>query len=329
MLKGAKLKLGSLFDGSGGFPLGGILSGIKPIWASEIEPFPIRVTEENLPDMKHLGDISGLKGSEIEPVDIITFGSPCQDMSVAKGNREGLEGSRSKLFFEAIRIIKEMRLATDGRYPKFIVWENVPGAFSSNRGDDFRSVLEEICRVKDETVSIPSVDKWLPAGSIMGEDYSLAWRTLDAQYWGVPQRRKRIFLVADFDGTRAEKILFESEGVSGYSAESFRAWQRATRCVEKSVGETVAICLNDQGGSQMAVTVDKTATLRAQMHGHSPKVMMFENHRQDARYTGPLDVSTTVVAKYGTGGQSTVCRGTDDPEKRGGYRRWERRSIRP
>ena len=253
------LTLGSLFDGSGGFPLGGILSGIKPIWASEIEPFPIRVTEENLPDMKHLGDISGLKGSEIEPVDIITFGSPCQDMSVA-GGRDGLGGERSKLFFEAIRIIKEMRLATDGQKPRWIVWENVTGAFSSNRGNDFRCVLEEICKVKDEAVSIPSVDKWTNAGEVLGESYSIAWRTLDAQFWGVPQRRKRIFLVADFDGASAGKVLFESEGVSGYSAESFRAWQRAARCVEKGAGETSTICLNDQGDSQMAVTVFEPKT---------------------------------------------------------------------
>ena len=126
---GKQLTLGSLFDGSGGFPLAGILAGIRPIWSSEIEPFPIRVTEKRLPFMKHYGDIGSLNGAEIEPVDIITFGSPCQDMSIA-GKREGLEGSRSSLFYEAIRIVKEMREATDGRYPKYIVWENVTGAFS-------------------------------------------------------------------------------------------------------------------------------------------------------------------------------------------------------
>ena len=135
------LTLGSLFDGSGGFPLGGLISGIAPVWASEIEPFPIRVTTKRLPFMKHYGDISQMDGGKIEPVDIITFGSPCTDMSVA-GRRAGLEGQQSVLFYQAIRIIKEMRCATNGKYPKYIVWENVPGAFSSNGGEDFKAVLE-------------------------------------------------------------------------------------------------------------------------------------------------------------------------------------------
>ena len=130
------LTLGSLFDGSGGFPLGGIIAGIEPKWASEIEPFPIRVTTKRLPQVKHYGDVSQMDGAKIEPVDIITFGSPCQDMSIA-GKREGLGGSRSSLFYEAIRIVREMRRATNGEYPKYIVWENVTGAFSSNRGADF------------------------------------------------------------------------------------------------------------------------------------------------------------------------------------------------
>ena len=149
MGKNCGLTLGSLFDGSGGFPLGGLLCGITPKWASEVEPFAIRVTTKRLPQVKHLGDINRIHGSSIEPVDIITFGSPCQDMSIA-GKRAGLDGSRSNLFYEAIRIIKEMRCATDGKYPRFIVWENVPGAFSSNKGEDFRAVLEEVCSVKGE-----------------------------------------------------------------------------------------------------------------------------------------------------------------------------------
>lgn len=137
----SELTLGSLFDGSGGFPLGGILNGITPLWASEIEPFPICVTSKRIPLMKHYGDISTLNGANMIPVDIITFGSPCQDMSIA-GKRQGLNGSRSNLFYEAIRIVKEMRLKTNGEYPKYIVWENVTGAFSSNKGEDFRRVLE-------------------------------------------------------------------------------------------------------------------------------------------------------------------------------------------
>ena len=142
------ITLGSLFDGAGGFPYAGTLAGITPIWASEIEPFPIRVTTKRFPKMKHLGNIAEVSGAEIEPVDIITFGSPCQDLSVA-GNRAGLAGERSGLFREAIRIIREMREKTNGSKPKYIVWENVPGAFSSNDGDDFRTVLEEIARIKD------------------------------------------------------------------------------------------------------------------------------------------------------------------------------------
>ena len=155
----SNLTLGSLFDGSGGFPLGGMLAGVTPVWASEVEPFPIRVTTKRLPFMKHYGDISQMDGGEIEPVDIITFGSPCQDMSVA-GKRDGLDGSRSSLFYEPIRIVKEMRCKTNGEKPRFIVWENVPGAFSSNKGEDFRCVLESICRVKDEDLSVPRNGKW-------------------------------------------------------------------------------------------------------------------------------------------------------------------------
>ena len=187
------LTLGSLFDGSGGFPLGGLISGITPVWASEIEPFPIRVTTKRLPTMRHYGDVSALDGAELEPVDIITFGSPCQDMSVA-GKRAGLDGSRSNLFYEAVRIAKEMRAATNGQYPTWLVWENVPGAFSSNGGEDFKAVLDEIRRIKDPEADTPRPAKWSGAGCVLADDYSVAWRVLDAQYWGVPQRRKRIYL---------------------------------------------------------------------------------------------------------------------------------------
>ena len=218
------LTLGSLFDGSGGFPLGGLISGITPLWASEIEPFPIRVTTKRLPFMKHYGDVSALNGADLPPVDIITFGSPCQDMSVA-GKRAGLDGSRSNLFYEAVRIAKEMRIATDGKYPTWLCWENVPGAFSSNGGEDFKAVLDEIRRIKDPEADTPRPAKWPNAGCILADDYSIAWRVFDAQYWGVPQRRKRIYLVADLAGQRAGKVLFESEGLSGYTPEGFRSWQ--------------------------------------------------------------------------------------------------------
>ena len=311
-----RLTLGSLFDGSGGFPLGGLLAGIQPVWASEIEPFPIRVTTKRLPFMKHLGDISTVDGAKITPVDIITFGSPCTDMSVA-GRRAGLDGSQSCLFYQAIRIVKEMRCATNGRYPRYILWENVQGAFSSNNGEDLRCVLENICRVADETVSVPEPPKgkWTNAGSIVGDVFSVAWRLFDAQYWGVPQRRKRIYLVADFAGASAGKILFESEGVSGYTPQGFRAWQRAAGGAADRAGTAGGVCLNDQGGSRMDVTEKVAGTLRAEDHGHPPVVMepaetetvsatVYENHRQDARYTGPLEAAPTVSHIYGTGGNN-------------------------
>ena len=153
------LTLGSLFDGSGGFPLAGILAGVEPVWASEIEPFAIRVTTKRLPKMWHYGDVSDISGADLEPVDIITFGSPCQDLSIA-GKRSGLDGSRSGLFFEAVRIVKEMREKTHGEKPRFIVWENVPGAFSSNKGEDFKAVLEEVIRIKEpEAPPLPPPEK--------------------------------------------------------------------------------------------------------------------------------------------------------------------------
>ena len=199
----------------------------------------------------------------------------CQNLSIA-GKRAGLDGKQSSLFFQAIRIIKEMRCATDGRYPRFIVWENVPGAFSSNNGEDFRAVLEAVCSVKSGGIPVPRPPKgkWANAGCVMADGFSLAWRVVDACLWGVPQRRKRIYLVADFAGGSAGKVLFESEGVSGYSAEGFRAWQRAAGGAAPCIGETggIRVCLNDQGGSRMDVTDDVTCTLRAEAH-HPPCVL--------------------------------------------------------
>lgn len=300
-MENKNLTLGSLFDGSGGFPLGGLISGITPLWASEIEPFPIRVTTKRLPQMKHYGDVSAQNGADLPPVDIITFGSPCQDMSVA-GKRSGLDGERSALFYQAVRIVKEMRCKTNGKYPRFVVWENVQGAFSSNKGEDFRAVLSSLCKIKREDYAVPELPngKWDNAGCIMGEDFSLAWRLFDAQYWGVPQRRKRIYLVADFDGGSAGKILFESEGVSGYTPQGFRSWQGAAGGAEESVGAS-SLCLNDQGGQRMDVTENFTATLRAASN-HPP--LVFENHSQDTRYKGPLSVAQTVSSTYGMGGNN-------------------------
>lgn len=331
-----KLTLGSLFDGSGTFPLGALMAGIQPVWSSDIEPFPIRVTTKRLPMVKHYGDIRAMEGGEIEPVDIITFGSPCTDMSIA-GKRAGLDGKQSCLFHEAVRIIKEMRCATDGKYPRFIVWENVTGAFSSSKGRDFQSVLTEIVRLKEPSApEVPMPEKsWPLADVFMGDGWSLAYRTFDSQGWGVPQRRRRIYLVADFGGQCAKQILFDTEGVLGDSAARFCSWQgtadglaarlgaaggalTAGFCTENSaklrnigyeeeksptlrVGVTPAVVLNDQGGERIDVTGEVTNTLRAESH-HPP--LVFENHSQDSRYKGPLDVAPTISQNYGAGGNN-------------------------
>lgn len=267
-----KLTLGILFDGSGGFPLGGVLNGIIPLWASEIEPFPIRVTTKRLPYMKHYGDICTMNGAEIEPVDIITFGSPCTDMSVA-GKRAGLDGKQSVLFYEAIRVIKEMRCKTDGQYPRYIVWENVPGAFSSNKGEDFKAVLEAIIGIVKAGAKVPAPDngKWPYADCYVGDGWSLAYRTVDAQYFGVAQRRKRIYLVADFGSEYAGEVLFEPEGVSRNFTPCCCKGQRVAGSPANRTGEPVRV-LNDMGGSFMSVTEELTATLRAEEHGHQPIV---------------------------------------------------------
>lgn len=256
------------------------LCGIEPVYASEVEPYPIAVTKSRFPNMKHLGDVSRIKGAEIEPVDIITFGSPCQDMSVA-GKRAGLkhtavgdnETTRSGLFVEAIRIIKEMRVKTNGIYPRFAVWENVPGAFSSNRGEDFRLVLEEFIKITEPNAVMPAVPQagWAYADCISGDGWSLAYRVFDAQHWGVPQRRRRIYLVADFRGECAGKILFEREGVRGYFEEGGTAWQgiagNAQNCVraDDQAGEvpyTLKICsVCDGGGKGALIQKNKSATL--------------------------------------------------------------------
>ena len=397
------MTLGSLFDGIGGFPLAAVHCGGVPVWASEIEPFPMRVTKLRFPDMIHVGDITKLDGAKLPPVDVICGGSPCQDLSVA-GLRKGLAGERSGLFMDQVRIVKEMRAEDERRgvsddfiRPRYLVWENVPGAFSSANGEDFRAVIEEIVHIKDSTCHVPRPDtgRWESAGAaILGDQFSLAWRVLDAQYWGVAQRRRRIFLVADFGGLTAPKILFEQErllrdpaegqgqgkgvttaagnssadsggsrvaeekqvdifafhinqreetinlnGISGalmattnmqmqtFVAEGMRKFESAEKKEE-------CLCLNDQGGERMEVSVDVTATLRAGMSGHPPLVMgiqqgsagteeipdpalteeaetggnnqqiLFENHGIDARYTGPHEVAPTMSARYGTGGNN-------------------------
>ena len=185
------MTLGSLFDGSGGFSLGAILCGITPVWAAEVEPYPIKVTKTRIPFMKHLGNVTDIDGAKIEPVDIITFGSPCQDLSIA-GKREGLHGNRSGLFHEAMRIVKEMRIATNGEKPRYIVWENVTGAFSSNKGEDFRTVLETIMQAKDETFTVPRPEKWNESGCIVADSLSCVENIRRSVLGSTPKKKENL-----------------------------------------------------------------------------------------------------------------------------------------
>lgn len=231
--------------------------------------------------MKHLGDITKIDGHAVPIVDCVIGGSPCQDLSVA-GKRAGLAGERSGLFMEQIRIIKEMRDESKRRSdkyvrPRFAVWENVFGAFSSNGGEDFRAVLEEFCRIADPAVSIPrpANGRWEPAGEIVGDGWSLAWRTHDAQYWGVPQRRRRISVIMDFRTECVGEILFECAGVSRNPAKSWKAGKRAAGDAEGRAG------------------ADDT------------EVFGVENHPQDSRVK--LDITgvcQTLTKQMGTGGNN-------------------------
>lgn len=268
--------------------------------------------------MKHLGDITLIHGNEIEPVDCIIGGSPCQDLSVA-GKRAGLSGERSGLFMEQIRIVKEMRK----RYgkPRYMVWENVPGAFSSNSGEDFRAVLEEIAKITDETAVIPRPPKgkWSYAGCIMGDGWSVAWRTHDAQYWGVPQRRRRIALVADFGGESAPEILFERESVSRDSEPGGETREESAASLENSAGNTVW-CLQGNG-------IDRADTAGCNGRGwredisytlntiDRPAVCYDMTHACDViRDCG--EVSPTLKARMGTGGNNVpICIGNGQADQ--------------
>lgn len=272
------MKLGSLFDGSGTCPLAASAVGIIPAWASEIEPFPKAVTQSRFPKMVHLGDITKMNGAEIEPVDAITFGSPCQNLSIA-GNGKGLAGQESSLFFEAIRVIQEMRCATNGRFPQIVIWENVYGAFSSTQGDDFRTVIETLWKICEGDDSVPRYaedkqgrQKWPHTGFVLGDHSSIAWRGLDAQGWGVPQRRKRVFVVLDLGGQCAGRILFEREGLR-------RDFKKVRR-----TGETVR---------------PASETSPAEYH----RVYAVENHAQDSRVSlSPNNTVQTLAGRMGTGG---------------------------
>lgn len=272
------MKLGSLFDGSGTCPLAASAVGIIPAWASEIEPFPKAVTQSRFPKMAHLGDITKMNGAEIEPVDVITFGSPCQNLSIA-GNGKGLAGQESSLFFEAIRVIQEMRCATNGRFPQIVIWENVYGAFSSTQGEDFRTVIGTLWKICEGDDSVPRYaedkqgrQKWPHTGFVLGDHSSIAWRGLDAQGWGVPQRRKRVFVVLDLGGQCAGRILFEREGLR-------RDFKKVRR-----TGQTVR-------------PTSETSPVEHY------RVYAVENHAQDSRVSlRPDNTVQTLAGRMGTGG---------------------------
>lgn len=264
-----QLTLGSLFDGIGGFPYAASFYGIRALWASEIIPECISVTGRHFPDMEHVGDITKLNGGSLPPVDIITFGSPCQDLSIASGRRLGLAGERSGLFLEAVRIIREMQEETNGRYPGYAVWENVPGALSSSGRRDFKAVLEAFAKTE---VPMPGSGRWSNAGMVRGRGVDLAWCVYDAQYFGTAQRRRRLFLVADLGGERAGEILFVPKSLSGYFAAGGTPRQGAAAHAQDGAGTAGADglmpavsmrvrCGCEGGGKGPLLQIEKSGTL--------------------------------------------------------------------
>lgn len=274
------MTLGSLFDGIGGFPLAAQSCGIEPLWASEIEPSCIEITKQHFPGMVHLGSVTAINGAEIPPVDIISFGSPCQDLSIA-GKQTGLDGERSRLFMEAVRIIKEMRCATNGRYPAYAIWENVPGAYSSNKGEDFRRVIEALAESK---IPMPQSGKWAESGLVRVSDREIAWRTFDAQYLGVPQRRKRIYLVTDFRGRSAGEILFKPESLLGYTPQSGKEGQEPPTAAGGCANSAGFIDRAPAGAGSIGYQEEMCPTLRA---GLLPSVMC-------AGFSGQNSVTATL-----------------------------------
>ena len=259
------LTLGSLFDGIGGWCLAAQHNGVKPVWSSEIEKFPLAVTRIRFPDVKQLGDIREIDGGKIEPVDIICAGSPCQDLSIANGSgRKGLDGERSGLFAESVRIVRQMQRATGGRYPAFYCWENVPGAYSSNAGNDFRTVLGLLAETDFPN---PPGGMWADAGMVECNGRQIAWRTINAEFYGVPQRRRRIFLVCDFRGYRAGEILFIENGVQGNIAEVECRGNNPAGNIENGVGDASEILTFEMHHASEGVrfTGDKINTLNARM----------------------------------------------------------------
>ena len=302
-----QLTLGSLFDGIGGFPYAASFYGIRPLWASEIVPECVAVTKRHFPDMAHLGDITQLHGGTIPPVDILTFGSPCQGLSLA-GRRLGLADERSGLFMEAIRIIREMQEATHGRYPQFAIFENVPGALSSNGRRDYQAVLEAFTGAK---VPMPRSGRWANAGMARGRGVDLAWIIYDAQHFGTAQRRRRLFLVADFRGKRAGEILFVPKSLRGYFEAGGTPRQGITAFTEGGAGAAGAVIeiLNDQGGDSM--TVERgglSPTLRSQTHGNLPIVAAGFDLQQITSKTNRSALKPVQPSFCGTGNPHVIIR---------------------
>ena len=292
------MTLGSLFDGIGGFPLAASRCGIIPVWASEIEPIPVSITKRHFPNMKHLGDVCAIDGRKIEPVDIISFGSPCQDLSVA-GKQGGLTGSRSSLFYEAVRIIKEMRKETNGNYPKYAIWENVPGAFGSHKGEDFRRVLSALAEIE---ISIPKTGRWANSGVVRAVDRTISWRTMDAQYWGVPQRRKRIYLIVSFGNTSSEEILFKPEGLLGYTPPSGDTQKEATTAVTSGVESAGFIGKAAPAARSIGYGREIAPTLRAEVIPNCLQGVYEMSHPNEGLRKCEGKIAPTLQARMGTGG---------------------------
>lgn len=293
-MKGNKT-LGSLFDGIAGFPLAAKRHCIDTLWVSEIEPNCIDIVARHFPEAEQLGDITKIDGSKVKPVDIISFGSPCQNLSIA-GDQSGIDGEKSSLFFEAIRIVHEMRGATNGKYPEYIIWENVEGAFSSNKGEDFKRVLKEITKAN---IPMPDSGRWATAGMVRNRGESTAWRKMDAQYWGVPQRRNRIYLIHDFRGERAGKILFECESMFGNYTQGRTKKENTTHNYERGTytadrrkyegyriarfGEykegvgTLRASGGDNGGGSETLVVEKTIKFIEAYQHHGYRVSSIAN----------------------------------------------------
>ena len=251
--------------------------------------------------MTHYGDIKTLSGHTLPPVDVIIGGSPCQDLSVA-GKRAGLAGERSNLFLEQIRIVKEMQDETDGVYPRYMVWENVPGALSSNRGEDFRQVLQEIVCIK-ENRPIPRPEKWRTSGCILGDGYSVAWRILDAQFWGVPQRRRRIALVADFAGQSAPEILFIRRGLQGNPPPPEKAGKAGAGAADPGDGTAVYGMRQNNGAGARSdgIQRDTAPTLKAD----HPGLVVLDNHSESGKVSIIENGNArTLTARAGTGGNN-------------------------